>query len=93
MKSRKVQHGASLLQVTGIDARRLLGWQDERLGAQIVCNQRVFGQASGTFNMSQDSARLGNPAEETTVYIISRIDSDVSTFMPNQVGRPTATQK
>ena len=58
----------------------------------MVCNHRVFGQASGTFNMAQDSARLGNPAEETTVYIITHIGSDVSTVMPNQVGRPIATQ-
>jgi hypothetical protein len=85
VKAHKVQHGGSLLHVVGIDHRRLIEWQDERLGAQVVCNHRVFGQASGTFNMAQDSARLGNPAEETTVYIITHIGSDVSTFMPNQV--------
>ena len=85
LKKHKVHNGGSPLKLDGIDARRLNAWQHQKLADHLVCAQREFGQLRGTFNMASDSARLGAPAEETTVYLLSHPGAGLSTYMPNQV--------
>jgi len=87
VKQQKVLNGRSPLKLDNIDPRRLNEWQHQKLAQHLVCAQREFGQLRGTFNMASDSARLGSPAEETTVYLLSHPGAGVSTYMPNQVPR------
>ena len=85
MKKQKLVNGRSPLKLDGIDPRRLNAWQHQKLTEHLFCAQRELGKLRGTFNVASDSARLGSPAEETTVYLLSHPGAGVSMYMPNQV--------
>ena len=93
LKKQKVLNGRSPLKLDGIDPRRLIEWQHQKLADHLVCAQRELGQLRGTFNVASDSARLGSPAEETTVYLLSHPGAGLSTYMPNQVPRRCPKQQ
>lgn len=86
-KRGKARHAPAIGVASGACSSRLCEWQQRKMASIQACLVRAFGEAKGTIVIASDGARLGNPAEETNVYLMSCPRLGLGTWMIPQVSR------
>ena len=62
--------GNALARHDQVDLKRMRDWEATTLSATQISAYKHFADFTGTLNLCEDGARLGNPAEENIVYLV-----------------------
>lgn len=70
-------HGMRHTQVRDAENKKMAAYQN-------ACWRHFDGKDSGVFTLAEDGARIGNPSENTEVYIFQDRSADKACVLPNQ---------
>ena len=81
----RAHSGTQVLRVHGdISSDQAIRWESQRLKAYMACGWRVMG-GPGVYVITEDGARIGQPAEETVVYSAHE-STDGFEYVPSSSG-------
>jgi hypothetical protein len=87
VKQGRAHSGTQVLRVHGdISTDQAIRWENQRLKAYMACGWRLMG-GPGVYIITEDGARIGQPAEETVVYSLTNQRTGESMYPPPQVSK------